>query len=459
MNRRQFVQGMAGAALAARGATKGLPARGDVLIRGAYVMTMDPALGDIRDGSVHVKNGVIAAVGKDLKAPGAMVIDGRNTIVMPGLVDTHWHMWTSYLKSASGDKTDDGYFPITTRYGQAMEPIDMYRGTRLATAEAINAGITTVGDNCHNIRSHDYAVEDLRAIAESGLRCRWSYGPYRGMPNDKRIDLSDVEGFHRDWTKYSNDGLISLGFMWTPVPTGDAAKVKVAKEEFDFCRKLGIPMAAHWASRENVPPGEVTALAQGGFLGKDLLLIHMLATSPDEMKMVAKGGSPISSSPGSELRIGYGGTKAVAFLNAGINVSVSVDTVPLTGNANLFGVLKLMRNAENAKSFDEFHLTARRALEMATVNGARALGLEDKIGSLTVGKRADVIAVRTDHLTMGVFTDPAHLLVEAAEEADVDTVIADGRVLKRNGRLTAMEVPQVMAEAQTTLEAVGKRIK
>lgn len=185
----------------------------------------------------------------------------------------------------------------------------------------------------------------------------------------------------------------------------------------------------------------------------------MLAASPAEMKMIAAGGSSISISPGSELRIGYGATKAGAFMDAGINVAVSVDTVPLTGNANMFGILKLMRNAENAKAFDEFKLTARRALEMATINGARALGLDDKIGSLTPGKRADVIAVRTDHLTMGVFTDPAHMLVEATEEADVDTVIIDGRLLKSHGSLTALNPEQIMADAALALTTVGKRIK
>ena len=108
---------------------------------------------------------------------------------------------------------------------------------------------------------------------------------------------------------------------------------------------------------------------------------------------------------------------------------------------------------------DEFKLTARRALEMATIQGARALGMEDKLGSLTPGKRADVILVRTDHLTMGVFTDPAHLLVEATEEADIDTVLVDGRLLKRHGSLTAMDPNRVMADAAQTLAEVGARLK
>ncbi len=466
MRRREFIAGLAGAAagsvLKAQTPTP-LPARGEFVIRDAYIMTMDPQLGDIATGSVRVKNGVIEEIGKSINTKAATVIDGRRCIVLPGLIDTHWHMWTTYMRSMAGDQSNDGYFPITTRYGQAMEPIDMYRSTKLATAEAIYSGVTTVGDNCHNVRRHDYAVQDIRAIQESGLRCRWSYGAYRGIPAGTRIDMVDLESFQANWSKYSNDGLISLGFLWGGVPLGpdtpaNREGLAAARKEFEIARRLKIPMCVHWASRENTPAGQVAALAKENFLGKDVLLVHMLATSPEEMKMVAAAGSPISVSPGSELRIGYGLTKASAFMDAGIVVAVSIDSVPLTGNANIFGILKLMRNAENAKAFDEFKLTAKRALQMATIDGARALGLDDQIGSLKPGKRADLIMVRTDHLNMGVFTDPAHLLVEATEDADVDTVVVDGRILKRSGKLTAMNPEQVMAGAAASLEAVGKRV-
>ena len=175
--------------------------------------------------------------------------------------------------------------------------------------------------------------------------------------------------------------------------------------------------------------------------------------------MVADAGASISSSPGSELRIGYGLTKAAEFMDAGINVCVSVDTVPLTGNAHLFGILKLLRNAVNAKSFNEFKLSARKTLEMGTINGARALGIDHLVGSLTPGKRADIIMVQTDVVTMGVFTDPVHMIIEAAEPSNVDTVVVDGRILKRGGKLTAIIPGQVIADASAALKEVGKRIK
>src|SRR5437764_556627 len=125
------------AALAAPAAAPRLPRRGNVVIRNAYVMTMEPGTPDIKDGDVHVRDGVIVAVGQKLNAPGATTINGAGTIVLPGLVETHWHMWNTLLRSMSGDKAEFGYFRTTSALGQKYQPADMYQGTRLAAAEAI----------------------------------------------------------------------------------------------------------------------------------------------------------------------------------------------------------------------------------------------------------------------------------------------------------------------------------
>jgi 5-methylthioadenosine/S-adenosylhomocysteine deaminase len=125
----------------------------------------------------------------------------------------------------------------------------------------------------------------------------------------------------------------------------------------------------------------------------------------------------------------------------------------------MFGLLKLLRNAENAKAFDEFKLSARRALEMGTIDGARALGIDDRVGSLTPGKRADLIMVTTNTLNIGVFTDPTHMLVEAVEPANVDTVVVDGRILKREGKMVACAPDQIIADAKAARETVGRRAK
>ncbi len=246
----------------------GLPERGEFLVRNAYVLTMDPVLGDIPDGDVHVKNGSIVAVGKNLRAAGAQVLDGRRMIVLPGLIDTHWHMWTTYLRCMAGDKLEDGYFPVTTRYGEAMKPEDMYHSTRLAAAEAIYSGTTTLNDECHNIRSLDYALADIRALRETGVRARFSFGAYRGIPPGQPRDLADFEKLHGEWAKHSPEGLITLGYTWGGVPTAGAngaassqERVDAARNEIETARRLGAPISMHLASREDTPPGQVQAQA------------------------------------------------------------------------------------------------------------------------------------------------------------------------------------------------------
>jgi len=450
MNRRTFLK--TSVALGAAGwVAKAQPARREILIRDAYVMTMERGVDDIPGGSVHVRGGEIVAVGKNLRAPGAEVIDGRGMIALPGLVDTHWHMWNSLLRSFAGDVKGEGYFERRDRYGKVMTAEDMYQGTRLAALEAINAGTTTVHNWCHNVRGLAYAEQDIRALRESGLRGRWSYGSYPGQTAAESVNLADLEKLHTNWSAMSG-GLLELGLAWR----GLSNSPQVSRAEFEAARRLRIPISVHISSTEPTI-GQIEAHGKAGFLGKDVQLIHAVWATPTEVRMVAEAGATVSVSPGSELRIGYGIVNAGQFLDAGVPLGISVDTVDLTGNANLFGVLKLLRNTENARTKKEYQMTARRVLEVGTIMGARSLGLDARIGSLKPGKRADLILVSTLNPTMGVFTDPSHLLVEAAEEADVDTVMVDGRILKRGGKIRGMSTTQVVADASTALATIRKR--
>jgi cytosine/adenosine deaminase-related metal-dependent hydrolase len=306
------------------------------------------------------------------------------------------------------------------------------------------------------VRSREHAEADIRAVRQAGLRARWSYGWPQGLPDTQVCNLSDLEALHRDWPSLSNEGLISLGFAWRGMFRNSALPPQVYRTEFETARRLGIPISAHVGSSENAK-GQIEAHAKENLLGKDVQLLHALSASPAEIEMVAKADSPVSLSPGTELRIGYGFTKISEFLDAGVRVGVSVDSTALAGDANLFESLKMIRNIENAKSHDEFKMSARRALELGTIDGARSLGIDDKVGSLRPGKRADVIMISTEQLNMGVFTDPAHMVVESTQPGNVDTVIVDGRILKRGGKLTALAVDQIVADAAASLDAVRKR--
>jgi 5-methylthioadenosine/S-adenosylhomocysteine deaminase len=433
-----------------------LPLRRELVVRNGYVMTMDSGLGDIQEADVHIRNGEIIAVGKGIRAPGATIIDARRMIVLPGFVETHWHMWNTLLRSFAGEKAELGYFPTAAALGAVMTPDDMYHGTRLGAAEALYSGITTVHNYCHNVRSRAHAEADLRALKEAGLRARWSYGWSQGLPDTQLVNLADLEALHRNWAGFSNEGLISLGFAWRGMFRNTPLSKDVYRPEFDAARRLGLPISAHVGSSESAK-GQIEAHAKENLLGKDVQIIHAISASPAEIEMIAKASSPVSVSPGSELRIGYGFAKVSEFLDAGVRVGVSVDTTALSGDANPFDILKMVRNNENARAHSEFKLSARRVLELGTIEGARSLGIDDRVGSLKPGKRADLIMISADHVNMGVLTDPSHLVVEAAQPANVDTVIVDGRVLKRGGKITSLPIDQVLHDAAASFETMRKK--
>jgi cytosine/adenosine deaminase-related metal-dependent hydrolase len=435
-----------------------LPSRGEFTIANAHVMTMDSALGDIADGTVHVRNGEIIAVGNKVEGGGEK-IDGKGMILMPGLVETHWHMWNTLYRSFAGDKPEDGYFPTVARFGQHMSPDDIFQSTRLSAAEAINAGMTFVHSWCHNVRSTAHAEADIRALAEVGLRARHSCGWPQGMPDTQSADQGPIESLSRNWKSWSNEGLISLGMAWRGQFRAGPIKPEVYQPEFDNARKLGLPITLHVGASARKAANQIEPLYKAKLLGKDVQLIHALSASPAELDMIRESGASVSVSPGSELRIGYGYPQISEMLAKAIPVGISIDTSALTGSSNLFGVLKLARDVENAKAESEFKMSARRALELGTIEGARSMGIDDRIGSLKPGKRADLIAINPDALNMAVVTDPAHLVLEATAAENIDMVVVDGRILKRGGKLVAIDTARVIAEARAALAGVRERTK
>jgi 5-methylthioadenosine/S-adenosylhomocysteine deaminase len=435
-----------------------LPTREEFVIRNAYLITMEADLGDIAVGAIHVKDGAIVAVGAEAAAPGARVIDGTGMIVMPGLVDTHWHMWNTLFRSFAGDKQEEGYFPTVARFGQQMTADDVFQSTRLAAAEAINSGITFVHSWCHNVRSQAHAEADVGALAQTGIRARHSCGWPQGLPDSESADQRPIESLAKDWKAWSPDGRLTLGMAWRGQFRAGPIKPEVYQPEFDNARKLGLPITVHVASSSKLV-NQIEPLHKANLLGKDVQLIHTIAASPAELDMMKESGCAVSVSPGSELRIGFGFPQTSELLARGIPLGISVDTEALVGSSSLFAVLKLARMVENAKAGSEFKMSARRALELGTIEGARSMGLGDIIGSLKPGKRADFIMINTDALNMALMTDPAHLVLECAEPENVDTVVIDGRVLKRGGKLVAIDAHKVVAEARVALAGVRDRAK
>lgn len=435
----------------AAGPAAPLPARGSFVIRGAAVLTMDPDLGDFTPGEMRVNDGTIVAVGRQVDAVNAQIIDASGTICMPGFVDTHWHLWTSLFRPyVRADVGDRGYFPVTARLGVHMAPEDSYRSVRIGIAEALSAGVTTVHNWAHNVRSPEHADAELSAMRDTGIRGRFAYGPVQGMPDDQPMDMAGVARAKRDWMP--GDGLLTLGISSRNVGAlnvaGGGARgvvtIEMLKRDWDGARALGLPITMHTSGAS-----PVMALEQAGLLGPDVQLVHPLLTTPEERAVLKMRDVRYSTSPTGEARrpASVGVIQLGELLEAGVKVSLSTDH---TTNANCdpFGAMRLLFALHQHRIGAKVPLTLKRLVQLATLDGAVDLGIAGRTGSLTPGKRADIILVRTTDINMTPAGDPYETLVSLAQPRNIDTVIVDGRILRQAGKFTALDHAQAVREAQ-----------
>lgn len=436
------------------------PRGGDYVLRGGTVVTLDRSLGDLPQGDVHVRDGRIVAVASRIDAPQAEVVDVGGMIVMPGFVETHWHLWNSLLKNMLRPGAE--YFAVKGALIEHHQPLDYYRANRLALVEALNAGITTVHNFAHNTRTPAHVDAELQAMAESGLRGRYSYGYIDPMPADRTMPLHDLRRVQREWFGASADrfdGRVSLGVALR----GDQGSTRaVFRTELDVARELGLPKVMHIGQSQRFRV-DVAELLRSGFIDQQTLLVHGLAVTAEDRAAIAQQGLALSYSPQSELRLQADGdfrTQLLQALASRINVCLSIDATSL-GAVSMFDAMHTLWNLGVPWNATETEKLARidftQCLEMATINGARALGLAGRVGSLTAGKQADIVLLRTTDLNMTPLGEVRTALVRSATPANVDSVIVDGRFLKRGGRLLHVDVAQVVADANASLDAIRRR--
>jgi 5-methylthioadenosine/S-adenosylhomocysteine deaminase len=438
-----------------------LPARGEFLVRGATVLTMDPGIGDFVSGDVHVRDGTIVAVAPRIDLPNVQIVEGRGMICMPGFVDTHWHLWTSLLRPfVRGDVSEFGYFPVSTRLGQLMTPEDSYRSVMLGLSEALSAGVTTVHNWAHNVRSPDHADAELSAMRDAGIRGRFAYGPAQGMPDDQPMDYAGLARVKRDWML--GDGLLTLGISSRNIGAmsiGGAARgtltIEMAKRDWGGARALGLPITMHTSG-----PSPIIALEEAGLLGSDVQLVHPLLTTPVERTILKTRGVSYAIAPVGEARrpSSVGVIQLGELLEAGVKVSLSTDHTT-NYNCDPFVAMRILFALHQHRIGATIPLTMKRLVQLATLDGAVDLGIADKTGSLTPGKRADIILVRTTDINMAPVGDPYEALVSLGQPSNVDTVIVDGRILRQAGKFTALDHAKVVRDAQEAAAALRAKAR
>jgi cytosine/adenosine deaminase-related metal-dependent hydrolase len=324
----------------------------------------------------------------------------------------------------------------------------VYRGVRLGVTELLFSGVTTVNDWAHNLRSPAYADADLAALRDSGIRARFSYGYWQGGPApDETIDLTDVARLKNDWSTLSNGGLLSLGIALRTMPQGSLASVI---RECGFARALHVPLTIH-SGGSNGQSGTIGLLNGANLLGPDMQVINPTKWDEASYEWIAASGAHVCISPFSEMRTSFRFNPLLDLLAHRIPVSLSMDTAAVTGNNDMFALMHVLIDSQFVRADKAGAVTPMQILELATMGGARDLGLADTVGSLTPGKRADLILIRTTDINIAPLGDPAEAIVRSAQPYNVDTVIVDGRFMKRGGRIVAFNADAVIADASETL--------
>jgi 5-methylthioadenosine/S-adenosylhomocysteine deaminase len=419
-----------------------------ILIRGGTVLSMDPHIDDLAPGDVLIEDDRIAAVDRQIDAD-AEIVDATGRIVIPGFVDSHRHTWEAAIRNCAPNATLDDYFvEILDTFAPLYRAEDVYASNLAGSLECLNAGITTLVDWSHINNTPEHPDAAIKALQETGIRAQYAYGSANTSLADYWFDSTiavpadDVRRVRE--TYFSADsGLLTMALATRG--TG-FCKDEVVQAEWGLARELGIPITVHVAmGRLAGRFGMISALSKLHLLGPDTTYIHCCYFSDEEWQLVADSGGTISIAPQVEVQMGHGWPPVVKAMEYGLRPSLSIDvvtTVPgdmFTQIRSAFGTERARANAvwweRNEPARDL--LTARQMLEMATINGAHVAGVEDRTGSLTPGKQADVVILDATALNMTPIHDPVAAVTLSADVSNVDAVLVAGEFRKRDGRLLA----------------------
>ncbi|MBN9386729.1 MAG: amidohydrolase family protein [Chloroflexi bacterium] len=431
-----------------------------VVFRNATVITVDPALGLIENGDVFVSGNTIVSVGRQLEVPdGTAEIDATGGILMPGMVDTHRHMWQTVLRGYGADWTLTNYFYFYyLNWGKIFRPEDIYAGNLLSAIEAIDAGVTTTVDWSHGLQTVDHADAAADALESVPGRFVLAYGNLLGAP----WVWSKAPEF-RDFVRRRIDGHSDMLRMQLAFDvTGDPAFPE--KGAFESARELNLPVTTHagvWGATNDTG---IQQMYDGGFMTPSTIYVHAATLSDDSYQRIAATGGHASVSSESEHNAGQGYPPTWMLRRHNIPVSLSMDT-SVWWSGDLFSAMRSTLSADRSREHMEAHklgntvmlshLRAEQVVNWGTMGGAEALGMENIIGSITPGKKADLVLIKNDQSpVMFPLVHPYGHVVFQAGRGDVHTVMVDGKVVKYNGRLLGDDLNRARQAIEKSVEYI-----
>ncbi|HLY82784.1 MAG TPA: amidohydrolase [Acidimicrobiales bacterium] len=434
-----------------------------LLISDVTAITMDEGRRVIGEAAIAIDGERIVAVDKvaalATRYQAAEVIDGRGMVAIPGLIDTHAHADQSILRGT----TDDLHWIPFLRdwidpYLQRRDPADTVAAYRLSALEMVRSGTTCFLSP--NFDPNDDLDTLSEALGEIGLRAvlgRWV---------EPEAPLAEAVDVVSRWDGACG-GRIRMWFgLMVPRQPGDGYFPEFYRAVASHARDLGTGITYHFCSEiEDAEYYEQTFglrpaqwALDHGVLGPNVVLINGCWMSRLEVELLAGTGTSLAYSPSATMKMATGITPMPELLAAGVNVSLGTDGGANNNSHDMIREMKAACLLQNVAQRQAGLLTAEDALELATIGGARALGMQDELGSIEAGKRADIVLVDLGRPHTSPVTDPVSNLVYAAHGGDVDTVIIDGRVVMLGGTLSGIDEAAILADAQLASERVRGRI-
>jgi len=424
-----------------------IPHAGRRLIKGGTVISLDPSIGDLALGDVLVEGDKIVQVAPSIPVEDAEMIDATGMLVLPGFVDSHRHIWEGLLRNIGTDVPLEGrtsYISfVLHKLAPAFRPEDAYVGNLISALGAIDAGITTLLDWSHIQGSPAHTDAVVEALEDSGLRAVFAYGfPWWGKWEERQPSW-----FVRAATEHfsTRDQMLTLALA---APGPEFTDFEVSRDHWKLARETDARISAHVGVGSYGLDSKLQEMGDAGLLGPDTTYIHCTTLNDTEIQMIVDTGGTVSLASPVEMMMGHGMPPIQKFLDRGLAPSLSIDVetnVPSDMFNQMRSVLALQRTIASAQG--KASASTRDVLRWATQEGARANGLDHKVGTLTPGKQADIILLRTDRVNVTPLNDPVTAVVAGMDTGNVDTVLIAGRVMKRGGKLLHVDWPAVMRMA------------
>src|SRR5262245_17226963 len=439
-----------------------------LLITDAAIVSMDPAIGNLRTGDVLIEGVHIAAVAPSIAANDAEIIDGSHRLLLPGLINGHLHTWQTGLRGLAADWTVAEYMQAMHRgLATLFRPDDIYIANLMGALNQINNGATTLVDWCHNNQTPEHTDAAIRGLDDAGIRARFLHGSPKPDPKPGQKHFSQVPMLRSEVERLckgrfaSRDRLVTFGLA---ILGPYYSTYDVTREDLALAREFDLFASMHAGGGTGLVPDGFERLLDENLVDSHLTIVHGNDIKPNTVRRIADRGGTFTITAEIELQMGYGDPLTGVLHENEAPISVGTDVEPAVGS-DMFTCMRLTLQHERNRGIIESlgktgsrparsELTCYHALSWATTGAAKIAGLDDRIGSITPGKQADITLLRTDALNMTPMHDLVGCAVMQAGPANVDTVVIAGRMVKQNGKLLS----NGLAEKLSTLQRSGERI-